>query len=110
MAVAREWRAGATPERATEYEIYFREVMLPRLSAVPGWQSGRLLQRRLGDEVEIVVINVFDSIEAIRAFAGADPEAAVIPTEITGMLTRYDERCALYEVTLDANTGQPPPA
>lgn len=110
MAVAREWRAVAPPEGATEYEAYFRGTMLPRLAAIPGWRNGRLLRRQLGDEVEIVVINVFDSIEAIRAFAGADPEAAVIPPEIVGMLSGYDERCALYEVTVDADPRQPPPA
>ncbi len=106
MAVAREWRAVATPERATEYEAYFRAVMLPRLAAVPGWRSGRLLHRRLGDEVEMVATNIFDSIEAIRAFAGADAEAAVIPPEVHRMLARYDGRCALYEVAVD--TGQEP--
>ena len=108
MAVARVWRAVATPERATEYEVYFRETMLPRLTAVPGWRSGRLLHRRLGDEVEIVVINIFDSIEAVRAFAGEDAEAAVIPSEVHRMLSRYDERCALYEVAVD--TEQEPRA
>ena len=101
MAVAREWRAVATPDGAAEYEAYFRSAMLPRLSNVPGWRSGRLLRRRLGDEVEIVVITVFDSVGAIRAFAGDDAEAAVIPPEIEGMLSRYDERCALYEIAVD---------
>ncbi len=110
MAVAREWRAVATPAGAAAYAAYFRSAMLPRLAAVPGWRSGRLLHRRLGDEVEIVAINIFDSIEAIRAFAGADAEAAVIPPEIKGMLSRYDERCTLYEVAVDTATEEKPRA
>lgn len=106
MAVAREWRAVATPAGADEYVAYFRAVMLPRLAAVPGWRSGRLLRRPLGGEVEIIAINIFDSIEAVHAFAGPDAEAAVIPPEVHRMVSRYDERCTIAEVVVDSAAEQ----
>ena len=102
MAVAREWRAVGTPEQVAAYAAYFRETMLPRLAGIPGWRSGRLLRRPLGDEVELVAITIFDSIEAVRAFAGDDPEAAVIPPEVHRMLRRYGERCVIAEVVVDS--------
>jgi hypothetical protein len=103
MAVAREWRAVATMEGAAAYEAYFRATMLPRLASVPGWRSGRLLRRPLGDEVELIAIKIFDTIEAVRAFAGEDAEAAVLPPEVLPMLARWDERCLIAEVVVDAD-------
>ena len=104
-AAAREWRAVATPEGATANEVCFRETKLPRLAVVPGWRSGRLLRHRLGAEVEPIAINIFDSVEAVRAFAGEDAEAAVIPPEVHRMLSRYDERCVVAEVVEDSEVA-----
>jgi hypothetical protein len=40
----------------------------------------------------------FDSLDAVRAFAGEDHEAAVVPPEAQALLVRYDRRSAHYEV------------
>ncbi|MHA2156607.1 MAG: acyl-CoA dehydrogenase [Candidatus Hodarchaeales archaeon] len=40
----------------------------------------------------------FDSLEAIRAFAGEDYEVAVVPPKARRLLSRYDARSQHYEV------------
>jgi hypothetical protein len=40
----------------------------------------------------------FDSLTAVRAFAGADYEAAVVPPSARALLLRFDARSAHYEV------------
>jgi hypothetical protein len=56
------------------------------------------LRRPAGDEVEFVTILTFDSPNAVREFAGADFEAAVVPPNAQALLSRYDPRSQHYEV------------
>jgi hypothetical protein len=41
---------------------------------------------------------LWDSLDAVRAVAGADHEKAVIPEERRQYLSRFDDRAAHYEV------------
>jgi hypothetical protein len=40
----------------------------------------------------------FESIEAVREFAGADYEVAVVPPAARALLQRFDARSAHYQV------------
>jgi hypothetical protein len=40
----------------------------------------------------------FDSLEAVRHFAGEDYEVAVVPPKAQAILSRYDLRSQHYEV------------
>jgi hypothetical protein len=40
----------------------------------------------------------FDSLDAVRAFAGEDFEVAVVPPKARALLCRFDERSQHYEV------------
>jgi heme-degrading monooxygenase HmoA len=65
---------------------------------IPGFRSIQLLRRAVGDEVEFVTIMVFDSLDAVREFAGEDHEVAVVPEKATAILSRFDERSQHYEI------------
>jgi heme-degrading monooxygenase HmoA len=65
---------------------------------IPGFKSIQLLRRESGDEVEYATIVLFDSLDAVREFAGADYEAAVVPGKARAVLSRFDERSQHYEV------------
>jgi hypothetical protein len=52
----------------------------------------------LGPGVEFLIMTRWDSIDAIGRFAGADPEAAVVPREVAAMMIEYDHRARHYEV------------
>ena len=46
-------------------------------------------------------ITFFTSMDDVRAFAGNDPEQAVIEEQARCALTRWDERVTHHEVTVD---------
>jgi antibiotic biosynthesis monooxygenase (ABM) superfamily enzyme len=100
--IMRYWRGWATPENADAYEQVVREQVLPSFAArdLPGYRGSYLLRRQAGEEIEYAVIMTFDSVEAVRAFAGDDYEAAYVPAQVREVLTRFDERSAHYEVLI----------
>jgi heme-degrading monooxygenase HmoA len=98
--IARFWRGWTTPANADAYEALLRTTIFPgiRQRRIAGFRGIELLRRPVGPEVEFVTIMWFDSLEAVRAFAGADHEIAVVPEAAREVLRRFDERSAHYTV------------
>ncbi len=57
-----------------------------------------MLRRPDGQLVEFVVVTLWRSLDAVRSFAGADHETAVVPPAARRSLERFDETVAHYEV------------
>ncbi|HYW25416.1 MAG TPA: antibiotic biosynthesis monooxygenase [Terriglobales bacterium] len=100
--IARVWRGWAAPAGAGAYERYFRGTLSPELLGIPGCAGAHLLRRPDGDEVELSTIVWFESLDAVRRFAGADAERAVVSEHAQGLLTRYEHRVVHYEVAATA--------
>jgi heme-degrading monooxygenase HmoA len=93
--IARLWKGvAASAAGADAYERHLTAKVLPSLSALEGHRGARVLRR----ENEFLVITFWESIEAVRRFAGADPERAVVEPEARAVLREYDERVSHYEV------------
>jgi heme-degrading monooxygenase HmoA len=69
-------------------------------SALSGYIGSYLLRRMNSGEAEFTVITLWESLDAIRNFVGADYEAAVVPPDCEALLSRYDERSAHYEILI----------
>lgn len=102
MTVSRIWHGWTKPADADAYETLLRTEIFHAIAArdIGGYRGIELLRRPAGDEVEFVTIMSFDSLDAVRAFAGADYEVAVVPPAARALLTRFDARSAHYEVRL----------
>ena len=74
--------------------------ILPRIGGLAGCRGIYLLRRDVGAEVEFVTILLFDSLDAVRAFAGADYETAVVPPEARRLLAHFDPKSVHYETIL----------
>lgn len=96
--VARVWHGYTTPANADAYEAMLKPELLPGLSSAKGFRGSSLLRRAVNEEVEFVTIILWESLDDIRAIAGADYERAVIPEERRSLLTRWDEKAAHYDV------------
>ena len=96
--IARIWHGYTKPEHAEAYEAMLKPELLPGVGKVKGYRGSYLLKRVAGSEVEFITIMLWDSIDAIRAVAGPDYEAAVIPEERRQYLVRSDARSAHYEI------------
>ena len=77
--IARVWHGWTHPERADAYERLLRHEIFPGIAAkqVAGYRGIQLFRRPLEPEVEFLTVMWFDSWEAVKQFAGQDPEAAV---------------------------------
>jgi antibiotic biosynthesis monooxygenase (ABM) superfamily enzyme len=100
--ISRTWHGWTTPGNADTYEALLKDEIFVgiRNRRIPGLRGIQLLRRSVGDEVEFVTIMTFDSLGAVRAFAGEDYEAAVVPPNARAVLSHYDARSAHYEVRL----------
>jgi heme-degrading monooxygenase HmoA len=99
--IARYWRGWTKPEDVEAYEALLKEKVLPGLSTIEGYRGGYVLRREDGDEVEFVVVNFFDSLDAVRRFAGEDYCTAVFEPEARTLLSRIEPRATHYEVRAD---------
>lgn len=100
--IVRIWHGWTTGANADAYEHLLHEEIFVgiRNREIEGFRGIQLLRRRLADGVEFVTIMTFDSLEAVRDFAGADYEQAVVPPKARALLARFDERSAHYEVVI----------
>jgi len=104
--IIREWRGRADAARTEAYAAHFRTVVLPNLQRVAGFAGACLCQRRLGFTVEILVLTRWRSMEALRGFAGATVEKAVVEPGAAAALIDFDAVVQHYEVVEEV----PPPA
>jgi heme-degrading monooxygenase HmoA len=96
--IARVWHGYTKPEHADAYESMLKPELLPGLSKVKGYRGSYLMRRPAGEEIEFITIILWDSLDAVRAVAGANYETAVIPEERRKYLSRYDAKAAHFEV------------
>jgi len=108
--ISRIWHGWTVPDNADAYEeLLVTEIMVGIGDRqIPGFHSIQMLRRDLGEEVEFVTIMRFESIEAVKTFAGEDYEAAVVPPKARKLLARFDERSQHYEVRSDMASSKSP--
>jgi heme-degrading monooxygenase HmoA len=96
--VIREWRGRASPSREDAYPKHFQEHVLPTLRQVPGFAGAYLSWRTLGDNIEFLVLTQWQSMDAIRGFAGKDVDKAVVEPGAVAALLDFDAGVHHYEV------------
>jgi len=98
--ISRIWHGWTTPSNADTYETLLREEIFAGIVSrkVAGFRRIELFRAPVGDEVEFVTVMWFDTLDAIKAFAGDDYETAVVPPKARAVLKRYDARSRHYEV------------
>ena len=102
----RVWRGlAAGPEQAEAYRGHFAGRVCPELAELAGHRGASLLQRRTEAGFELLAVTLWDSLEAIKAFAGDDPEVAVVEPEARAVLADFDESVSHYELAHSANFG-----
>lgn len=101
--IRRIWHGWTKPENADAYESLLRHEIFQGIQErqIAGFRGIELLRRSLATEVEFITIMGFDSIAAVRTFAGEDYEVAVVLPEARALLSRFDERSQHYEVVAE---------
>ncbi len=98
--ISRIWHGWTTPTNADAYEALLRSEIFEGIQNrdIAGFLGIDLLRRDQTNEVEFVTIVWFESLDAVRTFAGPDYEVAVVPPAARAVLSHFDARSAHYEV------------
>jgi len=96
--IARIWRGAVRTEDADEYGDYIAETGLAEYNRTPGNRGAWMLTREVGDRTEFLTFTLWESLDAVKAFAGDDYETAVYYPEDDRFLVERDDNCAHYDV------------
>ena len=98
--ISRIWHGWTTPGNADKFEALLTEEIFAGTQNrhIRGFKGIQLLRREVGEEVEFVTVMRFDSLDAVREFAGEDYEVAVVPDKATAVLSHFDARSQHYEI------------
>lgn len=99
--IGRIWHGWTTPENADKYEQLLKTEIFSGIAEkkISGFKGIQLFRRPLDDEeVEFITIMWFDSLNAVKQFAGEDYERAYVPPKAREVLARFDARSQHYEI------------
>ena len=98
--INRIWHGWTAPKNADAYEALLKEEIFVGIQerGIAGFRGIELFRRESGSEVEFFTLMRFDSLDAVRSFAGEDYEVAVVPPKARALLSHFDERSQHYEV------------
>jgi heme-degrading monooxygenase HmoA len=95
---ARVWKGWTKAENANAYGELLRGVVYPGLQKINGYRGGYILRQDGKDETEFVTVNLFESLEAVKAFAGPEYETPVFEPEARRLLSRVEPIARHYDV------------
>jgi len=98
--ISRIWHGWTEPAKADAYEVLLKTEIFPGILAkqVAGFRRIELYRRPAEGEVEFLTVMWFDSLDAVKAFAGEDYETAYVPDKARAVLKRFDPRSRHYEI------------
>jgi len=98
--ISRVWCGWTTPQNADAYEALLKSQVFPEIVArkIPGFRRIELFRRPDNDEVEFLTVMWFDDMDAVKAFAGPQHDAAVVPPAARALLAGFEDWAVHYEV------------
>ena len=95
--ISRLWRGWTTVDNADAYERFLLADLFPSMREIPGFRGADILRRLEHDEVAFITLTRFDSLAAIKAFAGDDYETPVLEPQALALLARYERRAVHFD-------------
>jgi GNAT superfamily N-acetyltransferase len=96
--IVRIWRARAANDKAASYVEHATARVFPELRQLPGHKGALVLTKAHDAEVAIQVLTFWQSMQAVRAFAGPSPDVAVVEPEAQAVLLDFDRTVTHYNL------------
>jgi heme-degrading monooxygenase HmoA len=96
--IARIWKGTVRKGDGDEYAQYVYDTGLSAYADTEGNRGAWMLRRDVGDRTEFMTFSLWESLDAVKGFAGEDYETAVYYPGDDRFLVERDETCAHYEV------------
>jgi hypothetical protein len=109
--ICRVWHGWTMASQADAYDHYLRNELFPRVErelGEAGYRGFHVMRLERESEVEFVTLVWFESLDAVRSFAGRSYEVPVLSTKARSLLSHYDERVEHFELSATSwNEFQP---
>ena len=103
--IARIWKGAVRRGDGDAYAEYMRQTGVAGYAGTPGNRGVWMLRRDVGDRTEFLMFTLWDSLEAVKGFAGEDYERAVFYPEDDRFLVERDLTATHYQVDTQVATG-----
>ena len=100
--IARIWKGAVRRQDGDAYARYIKDTGLTGHAGTPGNRGAWMPRRDVGERTEFITFTSWDSLDAVKAFAGEGYETAVYYPEDERYLVERDQRCAHYRVETPA--------
>jgi len=106
--ISRIWHGYTTKKNANTYQKLLESEIFVGIKNrnIPGYKGIQLLRKEMESETEFITIMWFESIEAVKKFAGENFEKAVVPDKAQKVLSHFDKTSQHYNVLVDNYTNQ----
>src|SRR5438067_13820090 len=96
--MSRIWRGVVRRNDDDGYADYIRQTGFNEYAETPGNRGAWMLRRDQADRTEFITFSLWESVQAIRDFAGDNLDAAVYYPEDERYLVERDATVSHYEV------------
>jgi heme-degrading monooxygenase HmoA len=96
--IARIWRGAVRREDGDAYAEYIETTGVAGYRDTPGNLGVTMLRRDVGDRCEFLLLTLWESLDAVKRFAGDDYETAVYYPEDDRYLIARDDKSSHWEV------------
>jgi hypothetical protein len=96
--IERHWKGVTKPENSDKYVQHLLDETFPALSAIEGFKTASVLKRNTELGVEFLIVTKWESMEAIKKFAGENAEISVVPLKVQKMMVTFDRKVCHYVV------------
>jgi heme-degrading monooxygenase HmoA len=96
--IARLWHGVTLAEKADQYLEFLQAKGTSDYRATPGFRGVQILRSIHDERAEFLLISLWESFDAIRAFVGDDLEKAFYYPEDQDFLLAFEPKVQHYEV------------
>ncbi len=96
--IMRTWRGAVRAVDAERYLEHQAATGIAEYRSTRGNRGALVLSRRVGELCEVTTVSFWDSLDAIRGFAGEDPEVAKFYPGDDDLLVEKDLRARHHDV------------
>lgn len=103
--ISRQWHGIVKAGWASAYLDHLRSDTFPHMRTLPGFVDVSILQREVPDGTEFLIVSHWESLDAIRAFAGEHIDTAVVPQKARDMMIDFERTVRHYQVVDQDSAG-----
>jgi heme-degrading monooxygenase HmoA len=96
--ISRHWIGIVKKDRVSDYTEHLEKITFPELKRISGFSDSYFLTRETQEGIEFLVVTEWDSIEAIKKFAGQEYDRAVVPKAAQNMIISFETKVKHYKI------------